>query len=70
MKWFKYDSNGVESRTYRVVMLSWSAVWVKFLLAGVTIPGVGTVATMTATEFGAATAAIMAVWLGREFIRK
>jgi hypothetical protein len=70
MKWFRNDSSGRESRTFVIVSFSWLAVWVKFIGAGLTLPVLGTIPPMTATEFGVSIAAIMSIWLGREFIKK
>jgi hypothetical protein len=64
------DSRGKESITLLFVSLSWLAVWVKFILAGATLPVFGTVPPMTATEFGMSAAAILAIWLGREWAEK
>jgi hypothetical protein len=68
--WMRMDSTGRESRTLFFVAASWLAVWVKYLAAGLTLPLVGTVPPMTATEFGMAVAAILGIWLGREWIKK
>lgn len=68
--WMRIDSSGRESRTLFFVTASWLVVWVKFLSAGLTLPVVGTVPPMTATEFGSSVAFILAIWLGREFIKK
>lgn len=70
MKWFRLDSQGRESRTFVIVSLSWLGVWVKFIGAGLTLPVIGAVPPMSATEFGTAVAAIMAVWVGREWVKK
>jgi len=64
------DSRGKESITLTFVALSWSAVWLKFVLAGATLPIFGLVPLMSATEFGLATAGILAIWLGREWADK
>lgn len=64
------DSRGKESITLMFVSLSWWAVWVKFLFAGATIPLFGAVPPMPATEFGLATAGILAIWLSREWTDK
>lgn len=70
MKLTLKDSRGRESATLTFVAFSWLAVWVKYILAGLTIPHLGTVPPMTATEFGLAVAGIMAIWLGREWTEK
>ncbi len=64
------DSRGRESITLMFVFLSWWAVWIKFVLAGATLPLFGLVPPMSATEFGLATAGILAIWLSREWADK
>lgn len=64
------DSRGRESVTLMFVALSWWAVWLKFVFAGATLPVVGLVPLMSATEFGLATAGILAIWLSREWADK
>lgn len=65
------DSRGEESITLLFVALSWVVVWIKFILAGATLPVLDwKVPPMTATEFGVSISAIMAVWLGREWKAK
>lgn len=61
------DSRGRESTTLMFVALSWLAIWLKFVLAGATLPLFGLVPPMSATEFGLATAGVLAIWLGREW---
>ena len=57
-----------ESTTFKLVFTSWLAVFAKFVLADVNLPyNLGTVSSMSAGEFAAATAAILTVWLGREW---
>lgn len=70
MTWMRIDSSGRESRTLFFVSASWLVVWIKFLAAGLTLPIVGVVPPMTATEFGGAVAFILAIWLGREKIKE
>lgn len=64
------DSRGRESTTLSLVVPAWFALLVKFILAGLTLPVVGVVPTMSATEFGLAMAGVLAIWLGREFNEK
>ena len=64
------DSRGRESTTLTFVAFSWLAVWVKYVVAGLTLPVIGAVPPMTATEFSIAAAAILAIWLGREWTEK
>jgi len=70
LSWMRIDSNGQASRTLFFVSASWLIVWVKYLLAGLSLPFVGVVPPMTATEFGTAVAFILGIWLGREFVKK
>lgn len=61
------DSRGQQSRTLVFVTVSWAVLVVKFALAGLVIPVLGSVPAMTAAEFGSAMAMILAIWLGREW---
>lgn len=63
------DSRGRESHTLLFVALAALVLIYKFAVAGLTIWGL-TFPTMTATEFGIAFAAVLAVWLGREWTDK
>lgn len=64
------DTRGRESTTLTFVFISWLAVLIKFIIAGFTLPVLGDMPPMTAGEFGGATTAILAVWLGREWTEK
>jgi hypothetical protein len=64
------DSRGRESITLSLVVPAWLALLVKFLVAGLTLPVVGVVPAMSATEFGMAMAGVLAIWLGREWTEK
>ena len=55
-----------ESTTLKLVIPCWLAVLVKYLLAGLDF-GYGAIPAMSATEFAAAQAAILVIWLGREW---
>ncbi len=70
MKWLTMDARGKQSRTLFFVAVSWVVVLVKFAVAGVSLGSLGVMPAMTATEFGAAVAAILAIWLGREWTEK
>lgn len=70
MKLSLKDTRGRESITLGFVAASWLALWLKFILAGATLPLVGTVPAMSASEFGAAVALVLAIWLGREWTEK
>ncbi len=61
------DSRGKKSKTLAFVVVSWLVVVVKFLLAGVTVPVFGELPPMTGGEFAAAVAAVLGIWLGREW---
>ena len=63
------DSRGRESHTLLFVALAALVLIYKFALAGLTLYGL-TVPAMSASEFGIAFAAILAVWLGREWKEK
>jgi hypothetical protein len=64
------DSRGSQSTTLALVMTSWAVVTLKYLLAGFTLPLIGLVAPMGATEYSLAVGAIMGIWLGREYQEK
>lgn len=64
------DSSDRESHTLLFVTLAVLPLVVKFTLAGFIVPVLGLVAPMSPTEFGLAFGTIMAVWLGREWIKK
>ena len=55
-----------ESTTFKLVLSSWGAVFFKYLSAGLDF-GFGAIPPMSVGEFAAAVAAILAVWLGREW---
>lgn len=67
MNWMRISTDGDESRTLFFVFVSWLVLVVKYLLAGLTLPVVGTVPAMSATEFGSAVTLVLAIWLGREW---
>lgn len=64
------DSRGKESTTLSFVTLSFFAIFIKFILAGVNLGPLGIMPPMTALEFGGATGMILGIWLGREFTEK
>lgn len=70
LSFMRIDSSGKESRTLFFVTVSWVAILIKFILAGMTLPVFGVVPLMTATEFGSSVAFVLAIWLGREWIKK
>lgn len=65
------DARGRESRTLAIVGLSWLAMTARFALGGLSADfgdvrwEVGVTAM---TDYGVATTAILAAWLGREWI--
>ncbi len=64
------DARGQQSRTLFFVAVSWFAVLVKFVVAGVSMGPLGVMPAMTASEFGGAVLMILAIWLGREWTEK
>lgn len=64
------DARGRESKTLTFVTVSWAALVAKFLAAGVALGPLGTQPSMSGTEFGTAVAAVLAIWLGREWTEK
>lgn len=64
------DSRGRESTTLSLVIAAYLPVWVKYAFAGFTLPVVGAVPPMTATEFATSIGLILAIWLGREWTEK
>lgn len=69
-RWLLKDGRGHPSWTATIVVPSAFAVTQKFLLAGVTIPVVGTFPPMTGGEYAAAIGALLAMWVGREYVDK
>ena len=71
--WLKpRDASGRESRTLAFVGISWLALLVRFAAGGLSVawgPVRFEVAPTMMVDFGAAVAAVLAIWLGREWIR-
>ncbi len=63
------DSRGRESHTLLFVALAALVLVYKFAVSGLTLWGVA-FPDMSASEFGIAFAAVLAVWLGREWKEK
>lgn len=63
------DSRGRESHTLLFVTLAALVLIYKFAVAGATLFGIAW-PPMSASEFGVAFAAVLAVWLGREWAEK
>lgn len=64
------DTRGRRSKTLFFVTVTWIAMLIKFIAAGVTITvgeAVTSIAPMGATEFGTGVAMVLAVWVGREW---
>ena len=64
------DSTQRESHTLLFVALAVLPLILKFAAAGLNLPLVGAMPAMAPSEFAAAFAMVMAVWLGREWIKK
>lgn len=64
------DSSGRPSRTLTMVTAAVAILIVKFALAGLSLPLIGDVPAMGAAAFGGAFAAILAPWIGREYVKK
>lgn len=61
------DSRGNESTTLFFVRVTWAVMVIKFLIAGMTLPGVGLMPDINVQDFGVAAGAILAIWVGREW---
>lgn len=64
------DTRGRESITLTFVTIAIISLIGKFWIEGATLGPLGTISTMSATEFGIAFAAILAPWLHREWVEK
>ncbi|CCU70914.1 hypothetical protein [Thalassolituus oleivorans] len=64
------DARGKQSTTLFFVSVSWVALLIKFLIAGMTLGPLGTMHEMSAMDFGSAVTAVLAIWLGREWTEK
>jgi urea transporter len=63
------DSRGRESKTLTFVAVTWVVMVFKFAIAGLEYNGV-TAPPMDVQSFGIAVAAVLAIWLGREWKQK
>jgi len=63
------DSSDRESHTLLFVALAVVPLVVKFALGGLNLPVLGQIAPMAPGEYGMAFGVIMAVWLGREWVK-
>lgn len=70
--WLKpRDARGRESRTLALVGLTWLLMTVRFALGGLSFSVAGftlQIAQTAMIDYGAAVAAVLAIWLGREWI--
>lgn len=64
------DSRGVQSLTLNFVTISWLAVLLRYIVAGIDLPYIGLTPPISPTEFGVAVGAILGIWLGREYTEK
>lgn len=66
------DSSDRESVTLSFVSTAFAIVTVKFLLSGLDLSGIGLgkVAPISITEYAGAFTVILAVWLGREWVKR
>jgi hypothetical protein len=66
------DSSDRESVTLTFVTVAFFIVTIKFILAGYDLSwlGLGVTTSISITEYATAFAAILAVWLGREWVKK
>lgn len=63
------DSRGKESKTLMFVSVTWAVMVFKFAIAGLEFKGI-TAPEMDIQSFGIAVAAVLAIWLGREWTEK
>ncbi len=70
--WLKpRDARGRESRTLALVGLTWLLMTLRFALGGMSFSVAGLTLQIAQTamiDYGAAVAAVLAIWLGREWI--
>lgn len=66
------DSSQRESRTLLFVSVAFLVITVKFLLAGVDLSsyGLGKPSDISLGEYAGSFAAVLAVWLGREWVKR
>lgn len=65
------DSKGRESMTLAFIAFSWALMTVRFIFGGMSVTLAAwrfEVAATSLLDYGAAVAAILSVWLGREWI--
>ena len=64
------DSRGNPSITLTFVTVAFVLVLIKFALAGLELPVVGTMPPMSGMDFAAAAGAVLGIWWGREKTEK
>jgi len=66
------DSSDRESVTLGFVSIASGIITIKFVLSGLdlTFMGLGKVDPISITEYAASFAAVLAVWLGREWVKR
>ena len=66
------DSSDRESRTLVFVTVAFIIITVKFALSGLDLSefGLGKASAVSITEYATAFAAVLAVWLGREWVKR
>ena len=55
-----------ESTTFKLVFTSWLLVTTRFMVGGISLDWIA-IPVMSATEYSTAVAAILIIWLGREW---
>lgn len=72
--WLKpRDTKGRESRTLAFVGLTWLLMTLRFALGGMSFDAFGVTVQIAQTamiDYGTAVAAVLAIWLGREWMSK
>ncbi len=66
------DARGRESRTLFFVSVSWLMMTIRFIAGGVSFeygPIHWEIAPALVTDYGVAVAAVVAIWIGREWVR-
>ena len=70
--WLKpRDARGRESRTLALVGLTWLLMTLRFALGGLSFSVAGLTLQIAQTamiDYGAAVAAVLAIWVGREWV--
>ncbi len=56
-----------ESTTLKFVIISYAIITIKYLVSGMTLPVVGLMPVTGMTEYAGSVAAILTIWLAREW---